>query len=54
LVLVVFVLTYLTCLGITEAIARRPSLLWMVGLSPQKPVPRAVPDLFDSPVCSKT
>jgi Acyltransferase family len=53
-VFLLFVLTYLTCLAITEAIARRSSLLWMVGLSRQKHAPPSVPGLFDSPACSKT
>jgi hypothetical protein len=41
-VLLLIALTYFTCLAITEGIARRPSLRWMVGLSHRKPAARAV------------
>jgi hypothetical protein len=38
--------TYLISLAITEAIARRPSLRWAVGLSRTKSVPNKVTNLF--------
>lgn len=51
---VVFVLTYLTCVLITESIARTPRLRWTVGLSSEKPAPQSGTNFFSSQVPSKT